>query len=77
MLLAQTHEFTDDELAPAIAATFKRRGIAMPEELPDCLTRAFAFGLAYDLHIDEVEESLDSKPRSCSDPMLSNWSQRF
>jgi hypothetical protein len=57
-LLAQTHEFTDDKLAPAIAATFKRRGTAIPEELPDCLTRAFAFGIGYDLHIDEVEEGL-------------------
>jgi hypothetical protein len=42
-LLAQTYEFKDDDrLARAIAATFKRRGTAIPEELPDCLTRAFA-----------------------------------
>jgi len=40
-LLAQTHEFGDEKLARAIAATFKRRGTAIPEELPDCLTHAF------------------------------------
>lgn len=39
--LAQTHEFRNDKLARAIAAALKRRGTAIPEELPDCLTRAF------------------------------------
>jgi Nucleotidyl transferase AbiEii toxin, Type IV TA system len=40
-LLAHTHEFRDKKLARAIAATFKRRDTSIPEELPDCLTRAF------------------------------------
>ncbi len=41
-LLAKSGEFNDDKLARAIAATFARRGTAIPPEPPDCLTRAFA-----------------------------------
>ncbi len=41
-LLSQSFPFDDDRLARAIAATFERRGTAIPAELPDALTRAFA-----------------------------------
>ena len=41
-LLAQTYDFSDDRLARAIAATFARRGTAVPVEPPDALTPAFA-----------------------------------
>ena len=41
-LLSQTHEFKEDKLARAIAATFKRRNTAIPAEPPDALSQAFA-----------------------------------
>ena len=41
-LLSQSFPFDDGRLARAIAATFKRRGSAIPVELPDALTSAFA-----------------------------------
>jgi predicted nucleotidyltransferase component of viral defense system len=41
-LLSQAYEFKDDELARAIAATFKRRNTTIPTERPDALSRAFA-----------------------------------
>lgn len=40
-LLSQSFPFDDDRLARAIAATFERRGTAIPAELPDALTQAF------------------------------------
>jgi hypothetical protein len=40
--LARSYEFAGDRLARAIAATFARRGTAVPIEPPDALTRAFA-----------------------------------
>ena len=41
-LLSQSFPFDDGRLARAIAATFRRRGSAIPAELPDALTSAFA-----------------------------------
>jgi predicted nucleotidyltransferase component of viral defense system len=41
-ILAKTHEFKDDRLARAIAATFARRKTEIPTERPDGLTPAFA-----------------------------------
>ena len=41
-ILSRSHEFTSDSLARAIAATFARRKTAIPTELPDALTHAFA-----------------------------------
>ena len=41
-LLSQSFPFGDARLARAIAATFKRRGSAIPVKLPDALTSAFA-----------------------------------
>jgi len=40
--LRQSFPFDDDRLTRAIAATFERRGTAIPAELPDALTDAFA-----------------------------------
>lgn len=40
-LLSQSYEFDPERLARAIAATFKRRGTAIPADLPPGLTRAF------------------------------------
>ncbi len=41
-VLSRAHAFTGNGLARAIAATFARRKTAIPTELPDALTRAFA-----------------------------------
>jgi hypothetical protein len=41
-MLAKTHQFLGDGLARAIAATFERRGTAIPLTLPDGLSAAFA-----------------------------------
>lgn len=41
-ILSRSFSFDDDRLARAIAATFARRGTAVPAELPDALTQAFA-----------------------------------
>lgn len=41
-ILSRSFAFDDDRLARAIAATFARRGTAIPAELPDALTPAFA-----------------------------------
>jgi predicted nucleotidyltransferase component of viral defense system len=41
-ILARTHEFKDDQLAQAIAATFARRKTEIPTERPDGLTSDFA-----------------------------------
>ena len=41
-ILSRSFTFDDDRLARAIAATFARRGTAIPSELPDALTPAFA-----------------------------------
>jgi hypothetical protein len=41
-MLARTYPFEGDGLARAIAATFARRQTAIPTELPDALTIAFA-----------------------------------
>ncbi len=42
-ILSRSHEFDDDRLPRAIAATFERRGTAIPLEAPVALTQAFAF----------------------------------
>ena len=41
-MLSRSYEFDAERLSRAIAATFARRGIAIPEEVPDALTAAFA-----------------------------------
>jgi predicted nucleotidyltransferase component of viral defense system len=41
-MLSRSYAFADDRLARAIAATFARRGTAIPSELPDALSAAFA-----------------------------------
>ncbi|MBB6489176.1 nucleotidyl transferase AbiEii/AbiGii toxin family protein [Rhizobium lusitanum] len=41
-ILSRSFAYNDDRLARAIAATFARRGTAIPVELPDGLTPAFA-----------------------------------
>ena len=42
LVLSRTFLFADDRLATAIAATFARRGTAIPAVLPDALTQDFA-----------------------------------
>jgi predicted nucleotidyltransferase component of viral defense system len=42
-ILSRSYEFDDDRLPRAIAATFERRGTAIPLEAPVALTQAFAF----------------------------------
>lgn len=41
-ILSKSFDFADDRLARAIAATFARRKTAVPVDLPDALTPAFA-----------------------------------
>lgn len=41
-ILSRSFTFDDDRLPRAIAATFARRGAAIPQDLPDGLTPAFA-----------------------------------
>ena len=41
-ILSRSFPFEDDRLPRAIAATFSRRGTAIPTEAPDALTAAFA-----------------------------------
>jgi len=41
-MISRSYEFPATALARAIAATFKRRKTAIPAELPDAFTRAFA-----------------------------------
>ena len=41
-ILSRSFAFNDDRLSRAIAATFTRRGTAIPTDLPDALTPAFA-----------------------------------
>ncbi|MDB5412974.1 MAG: hypothetical protein JWR10_1309 [Rubritepida sp.] len=41
-ILSRSFTFEDDRLPRAISATFERRGTAIPHELPDALTPAFA-----------------------------------
>tara|TARA_R110000824_G_scaffold366730_1_gene555431 strand:- start:28245 stop:29114 length:870 start_codon:yes stop_codon:yes gene_type:complete len=41
-ILSRSFTFDDDRLPRAIAATFARRGTAIPQDLPDALTPAFA-----------------------------------
>lgn len=41
-ILSRSHVFDTERLSRAIAATFERRGTAIPEDLPDALTTAFS-----------------------------------
>ena len=41
-MLSRNYDFDGERLSRAIAATFERRGTAIPEEVPDALTPAFA-----------------------------------
>ena len=41
-ILSQSFAFNDDRLSRAIAATFTRRGTAIPTDVPDALTPVFA-----------------------------------
>ena len=41
-MLSRNHDFDAERLSRAIAATFERRGTAIPEEVPDALSPAFA-----------------------------------
>jgi hypothetical protein len=41
-ILSRSYAFDAERLSRAIAATFERRGTAIPEDLPDALTLAFS-----------------------------------
>jgi predicted nucleotidyltransferase component of viral defense system len=41
-MLSRNYDFDGERLSRAIAATFERRGTAVPEEVPDALTSAFS-----------------------------------
>ncbi|TAM50094.1 MAG: nucleotidyl transferase AbiEii/AbiGii toxin family protein [Burkholderiaceae bacterium] len=41
-VLSRTYDFNDDRLARAVAATFERRGTALPTEAPEALSATFA-----------------------------------
>ena len=41
-MLSRSYDFDGERLSRAIAATFERRGTAIPGDLPDALTTAFS-----------------------------------
>ncbi len=63
-LLSRTHEFDDERLPRAIAATFARRKTALPEELPDALTSAFAGDSAKQQQWASFIEAIGAEPVS-------------
>ena len=44
-MLSRNYDFDRERLSRAIAATFERRGTAIPEEVPDVLTSTFSTGV--------------------------------
>jgi Nucleotidyl transferase AbiEii toxin, Type IV TA system len=63
-ILARSYEFKGESLARAIAATFARRKTAIPTELPDALTRAFAEDPAKIQQWNSFAENVSVRPGS-------------
>jgi predicted nucleotidyltransferase component of viral defense system len=66
-ILTRTFDFAEERLARAIASTFARRQTAVPAELPDALTTAFAQDplkrrqwAAFVTHLDDVPKELQN-----------------
>lgn len=66
-LLGQSIPFDDDRLARAIAATFERRNTAIPAELPDALTPAFAEDAQKQRQWNAFRENVALDSRSLAD----------
>lgn len=61
-VLARSYDFDGERLARAIAATFERRGMAIPAEPPDALTPAFAADAAKQAQWRAFIEDLEPAP---------------
>jgi hypothetical protein len=70
-MLSRNYDFDGERLSRAIAATFERRGTAIPEEVPDALTSTFStlpgFRRAGEAHARRVFFS--GKPMSAAETM--------
>ncbi len=66
-LLSQSFSFADDRLARAIAATFERRRTAIPAELPDALTPAFAEDVQKQQQWNAFKENVAMDPGNLAD----------
>jgi predicted nucleotidyltransferase component of viral defense system len=60
-LLSKRHQFNDDRLSRAIAATFHRRQTSIPERLSDALTKNFAVDTAKNQHWAAFTRDLSSE----------------
>lgn len=63
-MLSKAHAFGDDRLPRAIAATFARRRTALPVEVPDALTPAFANDRAKQQQWEAFVRNLNIVPES-------------
>jgi hypothetical protein len=66
-MLSRAYDFAGDGLARAIAATFARRKTAIPSELPDALTRAFAEDPAKQQQWASFVETVGFRPASLAE----------
>ena len=66
-VLSRSHEFTGDNLARAIRATFDRRSTPVPTGPPDCLTPAFAADAAKRQQWDAFVADVAAKPGSLAE----------
>ena len=63
-ILAKSYSFEDDRLPRAIAATFARRTTAIPTEIPDALTAAFASDPMKQQQWNAFVRNLNTQPTS-------------
>ena len=65
--LSNTFDFDQSRLAKAISATFAQRGTAIPDEVPDALTSAFAADATKQPQWESVKRDLVADPGSLHD----------
>lgn len=70
-ILSKSFSFADDRLARAIAATFARRETAIPVDLPDALTPAFANDQQKQQQWSAFVRDVSASPRSLEDVVAS------
>ena len=66
-ILSNTFDFDRSRLAKAISATFARRGTAIPDEVPDALTSAFAADATKQQQWESFKRDLVADPGSLHD----------
>ena len=65
--LSNVFDFDQSRLAKAISATFARRGTAIPDEVPDALTPAFAADATKQQQWESFKRDLVADPGSLHD----------